>query len=169
MFDYQVSKHPHFEEACRAFAVKHNMTQLAAQMDLNVQMLRNKLNPAQPHQLTWLDILTLTDITEDPTLVDGFLAQLHCLPCVPVNEVAKEKMPHYVMNATAELGSIARATISGETGTASGRRQAVESINSATRFLALTAVTLHARLQTYPAMTSAVDTVTGLGASFGLI
>lgn len=169
MFDYQVSKHPHFEEACRAFAVKHNMAQLAAQMDMNVQMLRNKLNPAQPHQLTWLDILTLTDITEDPTLVDGFLAQLHCLPCVPVNDVAKENLPHYVMSATADLGKLAGATITGETGTATGRRQAIECINSATRCLALTAVSLHARLHTHPAMTSAVDTVTGLGASFGLI
>ncbi|EED1395878.1 TPA: hypothetical protein JS220_001090 [Escherichia coli] len=24
MFDYQVSKHPHFDEACRAFALRHN-------------------------------------------------------------------------------------------------------------------------------------------------
>lgn len=23
MFDYQVSKHPHFDEACRAFALRH--------------------------------------------------------------------------------------------------------------------------------------------------
>lgn len=169
MFDYQVSKHPHFEEACRAFALKHNMVKLAELAGMNVQTLRNKLNPDQPHQLTWLDILTLTDITEDPTLVDGFLAQLHCLPCVPVNEVAKEKVQNYVMNATADLGKVAGVAISGETSTASGRRQAVESINSATRFLALTAVSLHARLHTHPAMTSAVDTVTGLGASFGLI
>ncbi|MCP6473613.1 phage regulatory CII family protein, partial [Klebsiella pneumoniae] len=24
MFDYKISKHPHFEEACRAFALRHN-------------------------------------------------------------------------------------------------------------------------------------------------
>ncbi|EAR9951382.1 phage regulatory CII family protein, partial [Salmonella enterica] len=23
MFDYRVSKHPHFDEACRAFALRH--------------------------------------------------------------------------------------------------------------------------------------------------
>lgn len=169
MFDYQVSKHPCFEEACRTFAAKHNMTQLAAQLGMNVQTLRNKLNPDQPHQLTALEICSLTDITEDPTIVDGLLAQLHCLPCVPLNEVAKEKIPHYVMGATADLGKVAGAAISGETGTAAGRRLAIESINSATRCLALTAVSLHARLQSHPAMTSAVDTITGLGASFGLL
>ncbi|HBS5033246.1 phage regulatory CII family protein, partial [Klebsiella pneumoniae] len=25
MFDYKISKHPHFDEACRAFALRHNM------------------------------------------------------------------------------------------------------------------------------------------------
>lgn len=169
MFDYRVSKQPHFEEACRAFALKHNMAKLAEKIGMNVQTLRNKLNPDQPHQLTVPEILSLTDVTEDPTLVDGLLAQIHCLPCVPVNEVASEKMPHYVMNATADLGKLAGAAISGETATTAGRRYAIESINSATRMLALTAISLHARLQSHPAMTSAVDTVTGLSASFGLI
>lgn len=169
MFDYRVSKQPHFEEACRAFALKHNMAKLAEKIGMNVQTLRNKLNPDQPHQLTVSEILSLTDVTEDPALVDGLLAQIHCLPCVPVNEVASEKIPHYVMNATADLGKLAGAAVSGETATAAGRRYAIESINSATRMLALTAISLHARLQSHPAMTSAVDTVTGLSASFGLI
>ncbi|STH40536.1 phage regulatory protein CII [Escherichia coli] len=102
MFDYQVSKHPHFDEACRAFALRHNLVQLAERAGMNVQILRNKLNPAQPHLLTAPEIWLLTDLTEDSTLVDGFLAQIHCLPCVPINEVAKEKLPHYVMSATAE-------------------------------------------------------------------
>ncbi len=51
MFDYRVSKHPHFEEACRAFALRHNMAKLAERAGMNVQTLRNKLNPEQPHQL----------------------------------------------------------------------------------------------------------------------
>ncbi|MEG1421940.1 MAG: hypothetical protein RSA95_07215 [Citrobacter sp.] len=28
MFDFQVSKHPHYDEACRAFAKRHNMAKL---------------------------------------------------------------------------------------------------------------------------------------------
>ncbi|MBL1541302.1 hypothetical protein ELD63_32695, partial [Klebsiella pneumoniae] len=52
MFDYQVSKHPHFDEACRTFALRHNLVQLADRAGMNVQILRNKLNPAQPHLLT---------------------------------------------------------------------------------------------------------------------
>ena len=113
IFDYQVSKHPHFDEACRAFALRHNLVQLAERAGMNVQILRNKLNPAQPHLLTAPEIWLLTDLTEDSTLVDGFLAQIHCLPCVPINEVAKEKLPHYVMSATAEIGRVAAGAVRG--------------------------------------------------------
>ncbi len=130
MFDYQVSKHPHFDEACRAFALRHNLVQLAERAGMNVQILRNKLNPAQPHLLTAPEIWLLTDLTEDSTLVDGFLAQIHCLPCVPINEVAKEKLPHYVMSATAEIGRVAAGAVSGDVKTSAGRRDAISSINS---------------------------------------
>ncbi|MCV5295986.1 phage regulatory CII family protein, partial [Escherichia coli] len=92
---------------CRAFALRHNMAKLAERAGMNVQTLRNKLNPEQPHLLTAPDIWLLTDLTEDSTLVDGFLAQIHCLPCVPTNEVAREKMPQYVLKATAEIGRVA--------------------------------------------------------------
>ena len=78
-------------------------------------------------------------------------------------------MPHYVLNATAEIGRVAASAVSGEPQTTASRRQVIDSINSVTRLMALTAVSMHARLQTSPAMASAVDTVTGLGASFGLI
>lgn len=169
MFDYKISKHPHFEEACRAFALRHNMAKLAERAGMNVQTLRNKLNPDQPHQLTPPEIWLLTDLTEDSTLVDGFLAQIHCLPCVPMNEVAKEKLPHYVMSATAEIGRVAAGAVTGDVKTTAGRRDVISSINSVTRLMALAAVSMQARLQANPAMASAVDTVTGLGASFGII
>ncbi|HBU9621844.1 TPA: phage regulatory CII family protein [Escherichia coli] len=101
--------------------------------------------------------------------IQRFLAQIHCLPCVPINEVAKEKLPHYVMSATAEIGRVAAGAVSGDVKTSAGRRDAISSINSVTRLMALAAVSLQARLQANPAMASAVDTVTGLGASFGLL
>ena len=51
---------------------------------------------------------------------------------------------------------------------ATTRRQVVESVNSVTRLMALTAISLQTRLQANPAMASVVDMVTGLGSSFGL-
>lgn len=169
MFDYQISKHPHFDEACRAFALRHNLVKLAELAGMNVQTLRNKLNPEQPHQLTASEIMVLTDLTEDATLVDGFLAQIHCLPCVPVNELVTEKLPDYVMGASAEVGSIARSAMSKERMTQSHKHSLIESANAGMRFLALAALSVDARLKTNPAMTSAVDTMTGIGATFGLL
>lgn len=169
MFDFRVSKHPHFDDACRQFAQRHNMAELAKRAGMNMQTLRNKLNPEQPHQLTAPEIMVLTDLTEDATLVDGFLAQIHCLPCVPVNELVTEKLPDYVMGASAEVGSIARSAMSKERMTQSHKHSLIESANAGMRFLALAALSVDARLKTNPAMTSVVDTMTGIGATFGLL
>ena len=53
MFDFQVSKHPHYDEACRAFAQRHNMAKLAERAGMNVQTLRNKLNHVY-RLMSWL-------------------------------------------------------------------------------------------------------------------
>ncbi|MCU6421449.1 phage regulatory CII family protein [Klebsiella aerogenes] len=117
MFDYRVSNQRHFDEACRAFALRHNMAKRAECAGMNVQILLNKLNKLnklnseQPHQLIAPDIWLLIDLTEDLILVDGFLAQIHCLPCLPTNEVAWEKMPQYVLKATAEIGRVAASAV----------------------------------------------------------
>lgn len=169
MFDFQVSKHPHYDEACRAFAQRHNMAKLSERVGMNVQTLRNKLNPEQPHQFTPPELWLLTDQTEDSTLIDGFLAQIHCLPCVPVNELAKEKLQSYVMHAMSELGELASGAISGDRLTPARKQNMITSVNAGIRMLSLSAMALQARLQANPAMTSVVDTVSGIGASFGLI
>jgi len=169
MLDFRVSSHTHFDDACRKFATTHNVKELAAKAGIKPHTLYNKLNPEQPHQLTPREIWLLTDLTEDSTLVDGFLAQIHCLPCVPVNELAKDKIQTYVMRAMAELGDLAGDAVSSERLTPARKHSMVESVNSGIRMLSLTALALQARLQANPAMSSVVDTVSGLGASFGLM
>lgn len=168
MFDYQVSKHPHLDNACRQFAQNHNLSQLAGKVEMKPQVLRNKLNPDQPHQLTLTEVLQLTDITEDSALVDGLLAQLHCLPSVPVNELAAEKLASYVMNATAAVGQVAAGAVSTERMTQSRKNAFVDSVNSGIRCLTLAAMAVHARIHTNPTMASTLDAVSGLGASIGL-
>lgn len=169
MFDFQISKHPHYDEACRAFAQRHNMAKLAERAGMNVQTLRNKLNPEQPHQFTPPELWLLTDLTEDSTLVDGFLAQIHCLPCVPVNELAKDKLQSYVLRAMSELGELASGAVSTERLTPARKSTMIESVNAGIRMLSLSALALQARLQANPAMASAIDSVSGIGASFGLM
>ncbi|MGC6093457.1 phage regulatory CII family protein [Citrobacter portucalensis] len=169
MFDFQVSKLGQFNIACRAFALKHNIEDIAVAIGSRPQVLRNKLNPEQPHRLTVDELLAITDYTEDATLLDGMLAQINCLPCVPVNELVTENLPDYVMGATAEVGRIAGSAMSKGRMTQSHKHTLVESANAGMRFLALAALSVDARLKTNPAMTSAVDTMTGIGATFGLL
>lgn len=161
MFDFKVSTHTHYDDACRKFALAHNMEDVAKQSGMRAQTLRNKLNPDQPHQLTVLEVLALTDVTEDATLVDGLLAQIQCLPCVPVNEVADEKFPLYVMKATAEVGQLAAGATSTEPMTANCKRGLLQNVNSGIRCLTLAAMAVQARIQSNPALSSTVDAISG--------
>ncbi|SFR13956.1 Phage regulatory protein CII (CP76) [Enterobacter sp. kpr-6] len=169
MLDFRVSSHAHFDEACRKFAATHSVRELAEKAGIKPHTLYNKLNPEQPHQLTPREIWVLTDLTEDSTLVDGFLAQIHCLPCVPVNELAPEKMQTYIMRAMGELGELATGAISAERLTPARKRGMIECVNSGIRMLTLTAIAMQARVQGNPAMASVVDSVSGIGASFGVM
>lgn len=168
MFDFQVSKHPHFDDACRSFSLRHNLTDLAVSAGMNVQMLRNKLNPEQKHQLTCLDLMRLTDITEDASLLDAVLAQMYCLPSVPVNEMTVDKLDVYALKATAEVGQLAAFAVSGDRMTAGGRSALVTSINSGVRYLSLAALAVQARIHSNPTLSSTVDAVSGITASIGL-
>jgi hypothetical protein len=85
MFDYQTSKHPHFDNACRIFAIEHNLEDVADAVGMRPQILRNKLNPMQPHRLTCDELLAITDVTEDARILDGLLRQINCQPSVPIN------------------------------------------------------------------------------------
>ncbi|WP_210081760.1 phage regulatory CII family protein [Pantoea endophytica] len=169
MFDFSVSTHSHFDEACRAFSAKHNIIQLAKKAGLNPQTIRNKLNPEQVHQLTVREMLILTDLTEDSTLVDGALAQLQCLPCVPVNEVAQENLPAYVLKATAEVGQLAAGVVSQDKFTTACRRGFVQNVNAGIRCLMLAAIAVQTRVHSNPAMASTADVLGGIGASIGVV
>ncbi|AIX49324.1 hypothetical protein PSNIH1_03240 [Pantoea sp. PSNIH1] len=168
MFDFRVSTHAHFDDACRAFSAKHNIIQLAKKAGFNPQTISNKLNPEQIHQLTVREMLILTDITEDSTLFDGALAQLQCLPCVPVNEVATEKLSDYVLKATAEIGQLAAGAISQERLTTACRRGFVQNVNAGIRCLTLAAIAVQTRIHASPTLASTVDAISGLSATVGL-
>lgn len=66
MFNYQTSKHAHFDAACRAFALSHNLEDVAAAVGMRPQILRNKLNPVQPHRLTCDELLAIGEAYRTP-------------------------------------------------------------------------------------------------------
>ncbi|WP_237387279.1 phage regulatory CII family protein [Xenorhabdus sp. Sc-CR9] len=167
MFDYRVSKQSHFDNACRAFSNTHkgSLVQIAEAVGLTPQMLRNKLNPEQRHMLTCVELMKLTDVTEDASLLDGLLEQLQCQPSVPVNEVCDANMPSYLLGATAEVGKLASEAVSGEHFNHTRVVEFKRTVNNAVRLLTLAGVTISSRLHSNPAFNSAVDAVAGMGAS----
>lgn len=167
MFDYQASKQSHFDNACRAFSNMHkgDIVQIAEAIGMNAQMLRNKLNPEQPHKFTWDDLVKVTDVTEDATLVDGLLEQLQCQPSVPLNNACESNFPAYVLKATAEVGKLAsQAVLCGHINSTRSA-EIKQSVNNAIRCLALVGVTISARLHSSPAFVSAIDAVANLSQS----
>jgi hypothetical protein len=112
MFDYQASKHHFLDSACRRFVQAHNLATLAPALNISAQVLRNKLNPEQPHELTLSQLVTLTAFTDDAAILDGLLAQLNCLPSVPATEAKPSSLPIHTLNATAAIGAIAGETAS---------------------------------------------------------
>ncbi|WP_445375332.1 phage regulatory CII family protein [Photorhabdus tasmaniensis] len=164
MFDYQVSKQAHFDHACQAFANTHkgNLAQIAEAIRMNPQMLRNKLNPEQPHILTCVDLMKLTDATQDASILDGLLEQLQCQPSVPVNTICDSNISSYLLGATAEVGKLASAVVSGAHFNHTRVAEFKKSINNAIRLLIFAGITISSRLHTNPASSSVVDVVTGV-------
>lgn len=168
MFDYQTSIHPHLDTACRRFSLAHNLTELAEGMGITAQVLRNKLNPMQPHRLTLQELITLTDITDDSTVLDGLLAQLKCLPAVPVNEAKPDNLPMHALSATAAIGVIAGEAISAAPMTQLRRNAILDRANQAIRDLSLLVVSVESRFHTTPLLASAMDVMSSCGVMPGL-
>lgn len=160
MFDYQTSKHARFDAACRAFALAHNLEEVAAAVGMRPQMLRNKLNPVQPHRLTCDELLAITDHTEDARLLDGLLSQINCLPSVPVNNATPGNMQFCALTATASVGVIAGEAVSTECMTSARRTQILDRARDAIRSLSVLAYTVESRIQSAPVLAAAVDIVT---------
>lgn len=160
MYDYKVSIHNHLDSACRAFAQSHNLEQLAKSVGMRPATLRCKLNPEQPHQLTLIELIAITDATEDPRILDGMLRQLHCQPSVPVNNATMGNMQFCALTAAASVGAIAGEAVSTEQMTQARRNQILDRASDAIRSLSLIVYSVEARFQSAPVFAAAVDIVT---------
>lgn len=121
--------------------------------------LRNKLNPDQSHQLTLPELLAIIDLTEDPTILDGFLRQINCQPSVPVNNARPENMQFCALTAVASVGVIAGEAVSTEKMTVARRNQILNRASDAIRSLSLLVYSVESRFQTVPVLAAAVDVV----------
>ena len=161
MFTEYASKHPHWISACQRFAASHNMAEIAQRVGMNPQLLRNKLNPDQPHELTVAELITITQASGgDETLFDGAL--FGCgLTAVAIPQAERApSLPHQAIDLNAKIASIGqRALELTERGriTRSERNTLVSVATSAMGSLAILIHDVEARFQAIPALACASD------------
>jgi hypothetical protein len=161
MFTEYASKHPHWISACQRFAASHNMAEIAQRVGMNPQLLRNKLNPDQPHELTVAELIAITQASDgDETLFDGAL--FGCgLTAVAIPQAERApSLPHQAIDLNAKIASIGqRALELTERGriTRSERNTLVSVATSAMGSLAILIHDVEARFQAIPALACASD------------
>lgn len=163
MFELNNQKHHHFESACSRFTAKYRnaVPAVARNAGIKEQMLRNKLNPAQPHQLTVADLIALYHATEgEETLIDGMLMECGLTAIAIPSAERAPSLPHQAIDLNAKVASIGqRALELSERGRVSRteRNTIVSVATSAMGSLALLIHDVESRFQAVPAVACASD------------
>lgn len=162
MFEQTSTKQHHLDAACALFAVRYSLADVAREAGIGVQMLRNKLNPDQPHQLTVRDLVALYHATGDDTLFDGLLFDcgLTAVRLPAGTASAPEARAQQALNAGAQiLGVTAQATtlLAGDRVTKSHRNTVVTGIWAGIEHLVLLATEVEDRFHAVPGLACAAD------------
>lgn len=168
MFDSLINKH--FDSACRRFHGAHNAEELAPQVSIRAQVLRNKLNPDQPHHLTAVEVVRLTVVTGDRSLIDGLLMQAGCLPSVPYSSVP-EDLEILTLNAVSSMGVIAGEVSgikNGQRITQTRKNKILERVSYVIACSSMIAISLESRFHSTPSIAAAIDMVSSIGMMPGL-
>ncbi|AGB11007.1 TPA: phage regulatory CII family protein [Vibrio parahaemolyticus] len=100
------SKQAAFDEACCSFTERHNIQKIAKAIGLTPTMLRNKLNPAQPHVLKPVELMAVSKVSNDYALLNCLLNGLDIVTA-PVNSAEEaESVIERLMKHTANAGDI---------------------------------------------------------------
>ena len=100
-------KHPHLESAFSRFKSHHVISQIAPSAGIDAQVLRNKLSPDQPHQLTVADLIALYHATDgDETLIDGMLLECGLTAIAIPSADRAPYLPHQAIRLNADVASI---------------------------------------------------------------
>ncbi|MCR3946838.1 phage regulatory CII family protein [Aeromonas caviae] len=154
-------KHPHLESAFSRFKSHHVISQIAPSAGIDAQVLRNKLSPDQPHQLTVADLIALYHATDgDETLIDGMLLECGLTAIAIPSADRAPSLPHQAIRLNADVASIGmRAVELAERGrvTRTERNTIVSVATSAMGSLALLIHDVESRFQAVPAVACASD------------
>ncbi|XDF76858.1 phage regulatory CII family protein [Aliivibrio fischeri] len=111
MCDFRESKQKAFEEACYAFRGNENMTAIAESLKMSPTMLRNKLNPEQPHVLTCVEMVMVAKVSGDYTIVNCLLRGLGVVTAnVPI-DASEETFAKRALENSMHAGDLAKEAL----------------------------------------------------------
>lgn len=160
MYNQIPPKQPHFDSACSRFVASHSLAEVARAAAINEQMLRNKLNPDQPHQLTVRDLAAIYRATGDDTLFDGLLFDcgLTAVAIHPSHDSAP--LTHRVIDTTARVagaGAQAVQLLGSGRVTRRQRNALVGTLMVTVEQLVLLVTEVESKFQTVPNLACAAD------------
>lgn len=98
-------------DACCAFANNVDMAAIARRVGINPPMLRNKMNPDQPHQLTVRELIDITNETGNEILVSGLLSACGMVGAKLPDEEAKTSLAYRALLASQNAGELSAAAL----------------------------------------------------------
>ncbi|EKG9564115.1 phage regulatory CII family protein [Vibrio parahaemolyticus] len=109
--DFLVSKKKAFNEACCAFARTENMTRLAKRLGMDATMLRNKLNPEQPHVLNCTELITISKVSGNHSIVNALLLGLGVVTALIPPDESEVTLIRRVLDNAIYSGELSRIAL----------------------------------------------------------
>ncbi|MCG7499347.1 phage regulatory CII family protein [Vibrio sp. Of7-15] len=99
-------KQKSFDEACYAFARTENMEGIARVLNMPPGMLRNKLNPEQPHVLKPVELIAVSKVSGNYTLLNCLLFELNVVTAPIENSDEAETILSRLLKHNVNAGEI---------------------------------------------------------------
>lgn len=115
MYESDSSKHPAIDSACIRFADVENIEQVANACCMKPQLLRNKLNPNQPHQLTVNEMIRITRLTDNHDIVNSAILEVGLTAVRLPTQGDSKPLTLSAMSVAADAGEINRHILEAET------------------------------------------------------
>ncbi len=155
--------HAQVNGAYRSFADTETLSDVAKAVQMNPQLLRNKLCLDQQHQLNVSELLSITKATGNRSIVDGILLELNCAVSVSLDEfqdAEKTSLTDRALEITANAGRLSSLALDFKVTKRVNERQRHEVVNRVQRIMGELAIFAHeveSKFQAVPILSIATD------------
>ena len=114
MYESAGNIHQVIDAACVRFSSAENIEELAKSCDMRGGMLRNKLNPNQPHQLTINELIKITSASGNNDIVNSAISEVGLVAVRLPKQGESKPLTLSAMSIAADIGDINRHILEAE-------------------------------------------------------